>query len=300
MTSPIRIGLIGLDTGHVVTTSAMLNDPAHEWHIPGAKVVIACADASLDFFNHSRVATYETAIRDSYGVPIVQSIREVAEASDVNFLSAIDARSRLRQFNEILEFRKPVIVEKPLTLHYSDAVTMFEAAAAVGIPLFCCSTLRYAQNFTEAMRNCDSQTILGADVSGPMPMEPQLPGLFWYGVHMTELLYASLGIGCKRVTATSSEIHDVITGEWKDGRIGTVRGNRAGNSAFHLLLHFEDKSRWIDVRSHPKPDFASFLEKALDMVRTGQSPIPASEALEIIRFMEAANESRRTGKTVEL
>ena len=34
----IRIGMIGLDTSHVVAFTKLLNDPSHKQHVPGGKV----------------------------------------------------------------------------------------------------------------------------------------------------------------------------------------------------------------------------------------------------------------------
>ena len=39
--TPIKVGIIGLDTSHVVAFTQLLNDPARPDHIPGARVVAA-------------------------------------------------------------------------------------------------------------------------------------------------------------------------------------------------------------------------------------------------------------------
>ncbi|MDR6551720.1 Gfo/Idh/MocA family oxidoreductase [Paenibacillus qinlingensis] len=296
----MKIGLIGLDTGHVVSTASLFHSAGQEWHVPGAQVTVACADTNPDFFNYHRTAAYTKTLQENYGVQIVDTLEEVARECDVIFLSSIDARAHHRQFLEIAEFRKPVVVEKPLALLYEDAVHMVEIAEANAVPLFCCSSLRYAEAFVRGIQDETGGRILGADVSGPLPIEPQLPGMFWYGVHVTELLFASLGTGCKRVNATMNELHEVIVGEWEDGRIGSVRGNRYGNSLYSAVLFREQRAQWIDVRSHPRPDFSNFLEKVIDMVRSGKSPVSPEEMLSVIRFMEASNESRLSGKAVRL
>jgi len=38
-----------------------------------------------------------------------------------------------------------------------------------------------------------------------------------------------------------------------DGRLGTFRGNRMGNTCFGEMLHGHSGSRHIDASAHPKP-----------------------------------------------
>jgi hypothetical protein len=133
-----------------------------------------------------------------------------------------------------------------------------------------------------------------------MKIESPIPGLFWYGIHSVEMLYTILGKGCSHVKAATNEDFDLIVGEWKDGRIGTVRGNRKGNNQFGALIHKENASEFVDAQKGTKPHYASLLENIFKMFKTSERQIDPEETLEIIRFIEAANESRQTGKTVQL
>jgi len=137
--------------------------------------------------------------------------------------------------------------------------------------------------------------VVGADVFGPMPFQPPLPGYFWYGIHAVEMLYAILGPGCVRVSAIAVEDHDLIVGTWADGRIGTVRGNRAGSSAFGALIHRTDRIEFVEAPADLMPLYAAMLRRVLEMFRTGRPGVDAEETIEIIRFLEAANESRESG-----
>jgi predicted dehydrogenase len=133
-----------------------------------------------------------------------------------------------------------------------------------------------------------------------MAIEPPIPGFFWYGIHSVEMLYAALGKGCVQVRTLTTPDYDLIIGKWADGRIGTVRGNRTGNQQFGATLHFTKGSRSVDVYANPKPYYASLLEKVMQWFQTGKADIEMEETLELIRFIEAANESRETGQPVTL
>jgi hypothetical protein len=72
----------------------------------------------------------------------------------------------------------------------------------------------------------DVGEIKGAISYGPCSLEEHHPDLFWYGVHACEALYTVLGTGCETVTRVSTKDTDVVTGVWRDGKVGTFRGLR--------------------------------------------------------------------------
>lgn len=297
----LRIGMIGLDTSHAAAFTKLLNDGEAPYHLPGARVTAAYPGGSPDFeLSISRVAGYTAQLRDQFGVSILDSIEAVAENSDAILLESVDGRVHLEQFRRIAPYGKPVFIDKPFAVRSAEAKEIADLAERYNIPLMSSSALRYAEGLTEALSQNGKGAVIGADTYGPMAWVPTQPGYFWYGIHSAEMLYAILGTGCREVMAYSTEEHDVIVGSWKDGRIGTVRGNRKGNPAFGASIHREKGTTAVDVYSNPKPYYASLLERVLEMFRSGRPPIPMGETLEVIRFLEAANESRESGKPVVL
>lgn len=297
----MKIGMIGLDTSHVPAFAELLNDANHAYHVPGAKVVVAYPGGSEDFeLSISRVEGYTETLRNQYGVQIVNSPEEVAELSDAILLESVDGRVHREQFARIAPYGKPVFIDKPFTLSSQDAAEMFKLARQHNIPLMSCSALRYAEGLSEVLAAEDKGAIIGMDVYGPMAIQPTQPGLFWYGIHTVEMLFRTLGKGCLSVTATKNEDHDLVVGVWKDGRIATLRGNRKGNNRFGALIHREQDTQFVDVYAHPKPYYASMLERVMKMFASGVPDIDPEETEQIIRFIEAANESRESGKTVLL
>jgi hypothetical protein len=100
--SMLKIGMIGLDTSHVIAFTKLINDPGSEYHVPGGKVEIAFPGGSQDFdLSYSRVEGFTSQLRDEYGVAIVDSIEAVAESSDAILLESVDGRVHLEQFRKI-------------------------------------------------------------------------------------------------------------------------------------------------------------------------------------------------------
>lgn len=301
MSNLLKIGMIGLDTSHVVAFAKLLNDEQNAYHVPGGKVVAAFPGGSPDFaLSINRVEGYTKQMQEDFGVKIVDSLEALAEESDAILLESVDGRVHLEQFQRIVSYGKPVFIDKPLAVSSEHANEIFRLAAEHNVPVMSTSSLRYSEALAEVLADDSKGGIIAADTYGPMAIEESQKGYFWYGIHSVEMLFKIMGAGCVHVTVETSEDHDVIVGRWNDGRIGTVRGNRKGNNQFGGVVHREKGSQFIDVSSNPKPYYASMLERIMLMFQGGKSDIDSHETLEVIRFIEAANESRETGKTVKL
>ncbi|MBP1975767.1 Gfo/Idh/MocA family protein [Cohnella thailandensis] len=288
---PLRIGMIGLDNSRVVHFARMLNEESHPHRVPGARLVAAWpGHPSPDFaMSANRLDGYVRELRDRHGVPIADSIEEVAESCDAWMLEAVDGRTRLELFGRMVPYGKPIFVDKPFALSSADAEEMNRLAAERGTPWMSCSALRYAEALSAALQG--EEAPLGADFYGPMPLEPTQPGCFWYGIHTAEMLFRALGPDCVGVRAFRTPEHDVAVGIWADGRIGTIRGSRTGNEQFGGVLHGRGGSRAFEVRETDKPFLAAALEEAVRFFSGEQSPIDPRETLAIVRFLEAANRS---------
>ncbi|WP_338042289.1 Gfo/Idh/MocA family protein [Paenibacillus alba] len=301
MESTLKIGMIGLDTSHVSAFAKLLNDHTQEYHVPGGRIVAAYPGGSPDFeLSWSRLPGFRQELADNYGVSIMDSPAEVAERCDAVLLLSVDGRLHLQQLQAIAAYRKPVFVDKPFAVNSEDARAMAALSREYGFPMMSCSALRYAGALTAALQDAEQGVVIGADYYGPLEIQPTQPGFYWYGIHTAEMLFRTMGAGCQSVRTTTNADHDQVVGIWADGRVGTIRGNRRGNKTFGGLVHREKGTQFVNTAAVAKPYYASLLEQVMQMFATGEPDVAASETLEIIRFLEAANESRETGLTVQL
>ena len=298
MNSPIKLGLIGLDTSHVVVFADVFNNPASTKALPGARLVAAWPGGSPDLASSiSRVPGYTAELRDKWGVQILDSIEAVVTASDAILLTSLDGRVHRVQFERVAAAAKgkSVFVDKPFALSTADARAIFATAGKHNVRMFSSSSLRFSEALKRVVTPENRAQVRGADFCGAAAHEPTNPGLFWYGIHPTEMLFAAMGRGCKSVRCVSTENYDLATGVWADGRIGTVRGNRTGNYEFHGVVHFEKNSAHINVPAETKSFFSCLAETILAFLNGGPVPVEAEETIELIRFIEAANESSANG-----
>jgi hypothetical protein len=242
------------------------------------------------------MATLET----EFGVRRLDSPEEVAANCDAILLTSADGRVHLDQFRRIAPYGKPVFIDKPLALNSGDAKEIFRIAQQHQLPLMSSSALRYAQQISDDLERGSAVAVTGADIGGPLAVEPTQSYYYWYGIHSVELLYAIMGKGCSEVRVTTTEDYDVIAAIWKDGRSGTVRLSRLPETPFSAIIHREGQISAVEIDLDRKPVYASLLEQVMILFHTQTPPLDSKETLEVIRFVEAAEESRRSGNPVLL
>ena len=291
--APIKVGIIGLDTSHVIAFTKALNDSSDKDHLPGFRVVAAFKGGSPDMESSwSRVDKYTAELRDKWNVEIVEDIPTLCSKVDVVLLESVDGRPHLQQVKPVFAAHKPVFIDKPLAGSYKDAKEIYELGKAAGVPWFTASSLRFWSE-TERLKNPPGiGSVLAFDVLGPTSRAAHVPLMFNYGVHAIEMLYQLMGPGCESVTMQVSGNQDVLVGKWKDGRLGVVRGFSSGLYAFSITVYGD---RGV-LHSEDKPEgYGPLLVEITKFFKTRVPPVDPRESLEVLALMEAADVSLARG-----
>ncbi len=289
----LRIGIIGLDTSHVIAFTKSLNGPAGADHVPGGRVVAAYKGGSPDLkASASRIERFTAELRDEYQVKLVESIPALCAMVDAILLESVDGRVHLEQARQVFQSGKPVFIDKPLAASLADAREIARLAKESGTPWFSSSSLRFAPVLQQALHDPAPGPVLGAETHGPAHLEPTNPGLFWYGIHSVEILYTLMGTGCVSVTMTSNQDFDLAAGVWNDGRIGTVRGLRKGKEDYGAVLFRGKGIQYLPVQ---EVSYVPLVRAIMDFFKSGKPPVTPDETLEIMAFMDAAERSRQQG-----
>lgn len=291
-TPVIRVGIIGLDTSHVVAFTDLLNRSDNADQVPGARVVAAYPQGSRDIESSvSRVAGY-TAALENLGVEIVSSIDALIERVDAVMLESNDGRVHLEQAAPVLAAGKRLFIDKPMAASLADAIAIFRIAAHHRTPVFSSSSLRFGPA-TQAVRNGSIGVVLGCDTHAPLVIEPTHPDLFWYGIHGCEALFTAMGTGCQAVSRTKTAECDLVVGEWKEGRIGSFRGLRNGKKTYGGTAFGTQAVTAVGENAGYRP----LVSEIVQFFQTGTPPVAEQETVELLAFMEAADESVRRGGT---
>ena len=286
----LKLGIVGTDTSHVIAFTKILNDPASPDYLPGARVVAAYKGGSKDLpESANRVEGYATELRTKWGVQFYSDVTTLAKRVDAVLLCSVDGRVHLEQARLVIAAKKPLFIDKPLASTLADAREIARLAKEAGVPWFSASSYRFGELGT-SLKFEDTR---GATTWGPGPLEPHHElDLAWYAIHPLELLYTLMGPGCETVARTVGKDADVITGTWKDGRIGTVRALRPYGP--YGAVVFREKTV---VQSKPvtAEGYRPLLVEIVRFFETKQVPVANEDTLEMFAFLDAAQKSKQQG-----
>jgi predicted dehydrogenase len=286
----IRAGMIGLDTSHVPLFARIFNDAKPASELAGIKVVAGYPGGTDLPASRDRVGKFTEELR-GMGIEIVDSIPKLLEQVDAVLLESVDGRIHLKEAVPVIEAGKPLFIDKPAAGSLADAITIYELARQRQVPCFSSSSLRFGPSVRELKNNQALGQIVGANTWGPCSYQEGIPDMFYYGIHGIEMLYALMGPGCETVARIQAKDADVLTGVWKDGRVGTYRGLRRNKEEFGAVA-FGTKG------IVPAVKWDGYEQLCVEIGRffkTRKAPVDAQETIELMAFMEAADQSKRQG-----
>jgi predicted dehydrogenase len=286
---PLRVGIIGCDTSHVIAFTKIINNPEATGALAEVEVTTAFPGGSPDIpESRNRIDGFVKQLREK-GIKIVDSLEALANETDAILLESVDGRPHLAQFRAVAK-GKPIFVDKPAAGSLADLVTIYRIAEETHTPVFSSSSLRFAKEIQAAAADKTMGDMIGCETSSPMSMEKHHPDLFWYGIHGVESLYTLMGTGCESVTRVDSPLSTVVVGKWKDGRLGSYRGERNGH--YYAFTVYGTKGA---LQGKTTGGYDQAVDEICKFFLSGKPPVSAEETIEIYAFMEAADESKRLG-----
>jgi predicted dehydrogenase len=284
-----RLGMIGLDTSHVIAFTRIINNSQAEH---GCKVVVGYSGGSPDIESSAgRVDKFTKSLREDFDVEIVDMIEELCEKVDGVLLESVDGRPHLKQAIPVIKAGKPLFVDKPMAGNLADVIEIFRLAKAGNVPCWSSSSLRYSPAIVELKEKKSAGEILGCDTYGPCSLEEHHPDLYWYGVHAAEMLFTVMGTGCKSVRRVQTDNYEHVVGVWEDGRVGTFRGLKKGKSGYGFTVY----GTKAVIQGGKFGGYEPLVEDIIKFFKTGKVPVPAEETIEIFAFMSAADVSKAKG-----
>lgn len=278
MAEPTRLGIVGTENSHADHYVAMANT---EQRFPGLQVVaLAGGDSERN-----------RALAANGGVDqVVDDPGDLIGKVDAAIVCSRNGHQHRSEAVPLLRAGIPVLVDKPLACSVDDAQAILEAAAASGTPVTSSSALRYLPAVTRlATELADSRPEV-LQVSGPADVSSAHGGLFFYGIHSVEILFALVrGAPVSDVTASSFGDLVVITG--MSGSTPVVlhlMQTRDGHqSPWRVVARLEGRAvaRQIDLDDHY---LAPQVEVFAQMIRTGRRPLADAQLLAPVRLLETA------------
>ncbi len=216
---------------------------------------------------------------EKMGVEYCATIAEVIEKSDVLVILAPDNCERKEDLTrEALASGKPCFVDKPFGTDLASAKRMFQIAEASGTPVYTCSALRYAEEYT---------TVDRAAVKSLVAMCPQ-NSYDNYILHALEPAMMLMEEPAKRAMAVKKDdAFYSVTLEMESGRYIVINSFNY-DSPYMMNISIPTSNQLINCSY----DFwIGHYKTMVEFFKTGKEPISHKETLMIAAAREAGKKS---------
>ncbi len=295
----IHFGLVDFDSSHSIEYTQRFNHVGvdRDQYVEGGTVTHGWPGSSE--MAPERIPGFLTQIEQA-GVKIVNSPEEMIGQVDAILVLSLCGSVHWDRAKPFLEAGIPVYIDKPFACSLSDAEKMIQASQENNTTLYHASALMFAEEIQELQNQSSMYGKLhGVFSYGPAKRTDQNPGLFHYGIHPTSILFALMGEGCQEVSVTWTEDSEVVTGRWKDGRLGTLRGNRVGNTSYGVTAFYD--AGVLQKTISTRYAYRELCQSIVNSVQANQPAVSHQLNLEMTRFVLAALESeKQNGQVVSL
>lgn len=208
------------------------------------------------------------------GIPLVDSIEEVVEKSDVLIVLSPDNPEMHEELTDLpLKSGKLVYVDKTFAPDKKTALKIFENADKHNTKCYSSSALR----FSDELKNIDISKIAKIYSEGPGTFE-------MYSIHQIEPIISLMKVRAKRVMATGEKMHPSLTIEFEDGRLAQMY--QCMNTDFKIkVVNDNNESTDYPIKSD---FFAQFIKNLITFFDSGVVPVPHEQTIDVISVREAA------------
>lgn len=275
-----RVGIVALESSHVDQFCRILNLPDDERHLEGARIAALCPQGNAP----ERVEE----LCSQFGIDtVVEAPEDMVPLVDAAMTLGRDGARHCEQTLPFLKAGKPCFVDKPFAHSMEDAALMVETARGHSAPIMTSSALRFA---VELERAADQLRAAGelrhCSLVGPGE-------LFFYGIHLSDLLMRLMGSGVEAVADMREETMDLVSVSYGDGRSACLQVLRQKGVPFTGLLVGAEGT--VEFRISDPGYYRRQMQAFLGMVETGQEPVPEAEMLEAVQILVAADRSAKQG-----
>ncbi len=282
----IRLGMVSVESTHVDAFCRTFNsDSSEPTHLEGAVVVALCNQDN----DPARIAQ----LQQQWGIEIiVPNPRDLLGMVDAALICGRDGSRHLEQARPFLEAGLPVFVDKPMALSLDDAQDLLGLALEHGAPVMSASGLRYCEELEAALDEIGDEEIVHANLIGPGE-------LFFYGIHLTDILNAAMGPGVQAVSNLGELEFDLISVSYADGRSASLQLLRDPAPRHQGQLFTSEGSVRFEIHAHTF--YMRTMQRFLAMIESGEPPIHYEDMLEALVVLLAAQRSQQqNGRVVRL
>lgn len=283
----MKIGLIGLDTSHCEIFTKLLNDSRAPHNVTGAQITHAIPTYSEDLpISRERFPNYYEIVTKKYGVTPVEDVGDLMTAVDAVIIGTVDGRNHLDWFKKVVGYSKPIFIDKPVVMSSTEMRELIDLSKLHNTPVMSSSSLRFSESVVAVANNTEIQS---GYFFGPTPRQEQMPGYFWYGIHLLEMVVTIFGTEVEKMSIETFSDCEQIHMTFTNGKHAILRGEKEWHNRFGAILHSKESVHSLRLWEEDKPYYAGLIEQVVQFFETGVSPVAIEETERIVELIEKIN-----------
>lgn len=284
---PIRIGIIGAENSHTIGYGNMFNT---EKKFPGVEVLYVWGETDEFARNAAEKGNIPNIVKD----PV-----EMLWMIDALIVDHRHAKYHLEAAIPFIKENIPTFIDKPFCYRLEEGKEFLAMAIEYGTPVTSFSSIAQSDATFNIRKQVRSMGKINHVVRyGPVDMESQYGGIFFYGVHLVQPLMYIFGDDIERVRVTRNQQHGSASLVFTSGLYATLIFKNV-SSGWETFV--ETENGLIELKSRvEESDPAKHYVDMVEMFRTGKEPRSHESILRCVAVLEALEKSVASQKWEEV
>jgi len=274
----LRIGIIGAENSHTTGFGKMFNV---DKKFPAAEVKYVWGESD----EFARNAATKGSIPN-----IVKDPKEMLGEIDALIVDHRHAKYHLKAATPFIKEGIPTFIDKPFCYRVEEGKEFLELARKHGTPVTSYSTIAHSHASYDIKKQVASMGPINQVLrTGPVDMDSEYGGIFFYGVHIVQPLMNMFGEDIERVRVSRNGQKGSANLVYKNGLFVTLIFK---NLAYGWETFVETKEGLLELKSREEEsDPALSYTDMVEMFRSGKEPRSHQSILNCVSVLEALEKS---------
>jgi len=283
----IRVGIIGAENSHTANLGKLFNV---EKAFPGVELQYVWGETE----ELAKKAMEEGKIPN-----MVKKPEDMLGKIDALIVDHRHAKFHLEPAIPFIKAGIPTFIDKPFCYRVEEGKKFLKMAHDLGTPVTSFSTSAVNEQTYDIKKQVEEAGQINHMVCfGPVDIDSQWGGVFFYGVHLVDTLTTIFGDNIEKVRVTKNGKNAVADLAFKNGMIATLIFL---TQTYAFQYHAETKNGLIELKSRVQEAKPSIHYKEMvEMFRTGKEPRTHESILYSISVLEALERSVANEKWEEI
>ena len=283
----IRIGIIGAENSHTAGFGKMFNI---DKKFPGAEVKYVWGETDA----------FAKAAMEKGGIPNqVKDPKEMMGKIDALIVDHRHPKYHLEAATPFVEAGIPTFVDKPFCYRAAEGKEFLDMAKKVETPVTSFSSIAHSNSTFDMKKQIAEMGEIGQVLRyGPVDLESEYGGVFFYGVHIVQPLLYIFSDDVERVKISRNGKFGNASLQFSSGLFTTLIFRSLGRGWETFV---ETKEGLVELKSrveetNPAKNYVDMVE----MFRTGVEPRTHQSILNCVSVLEALEKSAENEKWVDV